>query len=255
MHKTVLKLDLTKSNIETIIVDIYDENIREIIGVGSYEKKGFLGNELVNIEQAINSINQAYYMAKKDFIREIDEMTILLSSQFSKKITVGASVNIEKGYVCEQKINQVLQMANYNGLKKNVETSIHTEAVSFKLDDKDEVIYNPLNMKASILYVTANIYFAGKDNISNIRYVLKDICYRGNINFVLDSFEILNENYQLDSTQKLAKIDLEQFTENVDELTKKLREFEKKSFFAKWLHNRKYFAKLALKNFKKVSKD
>jgi len=255
MHKTVLKLDLTKSNIETIIVDIYDENIREIIGVGSYEKKGFLGNELVNIEQAINSINQAYYMAKKDFIREIDEMTILLSSQFSKKITVDASVNIEKGYVCEQKINQVLQMANYNGLKKKVETSIHTEAVSFKLDDKDEVIYNPLNMKASILYVTANIYFVEKDNISNIRYVLKDICYRGNINFVLDSFEILNENYQLDSTQKLAKIDLEQFTENVDELTKKVREFEKKSFFAKWLHNRKYFAKLSLKNFKKVSKD
>ena len=118
MHKTVLKLDLTKSNIETIIVDIYDENIREIIGVGSYEKKGFLGNELVNIDQAINSINQAHYIAKKDFIREIDEMTVLLSSQFSKKITVGASVNIEKGYVSEQKINQVLQMANYNGLKK-----------------------------------------------------------------------------------------------------------------------------------------
>ena len=247
MHKTVLKLDLTKSNIEIIIVDIYDENIREIVGVGSYEKKGFLGNELVNIDQAINSINQAYYIAKKDFIREIDEMTVLLSSQFSKKITVGASVNIEKGYVCEQKINQVLQMANYNGLKKNIETSIHTEAVSFKLDDKDEVIYNPLNMKASILYVTANIYFVGKDNISNIRYVLKDICYGGNINFVLDSFESLNENYQLDSTQKLAKIDLEQFTENVDELTKKVREFEKKSFFAKWLHNRKYFARLALK--------
>lgn len=247
MHKTVLKLDLTKSNIETIIVDIYDENIREIIGVGSYDKKGFLGNELVNIDQAINSINQAYYIAKKDFIREIDEMTVLLSSQFSKKITVGASVNIEKGYVCEQKINQVLQMANYNGLKKNVETSIHTEAVSFKLDDKDEVIYNPLNMKASILYVTANIYFVGKDNISNIRYVLKDICYGGNINFALDSFESLNENYQLDSTQKLAKIDLEQFTENVDELTKKVREFEKKSFFVKWLHNRKYFARLALK--------
>jgi hypothetical protein len=247
MHKTVLKLDLTKSNIETIIVDIYDENIREIIGVGSYEKKGFLENELVNIDQAINSINQAYYIAKKDFIREIDEMTVLLSSQFSKKITVGASVNIEKGYVSEQKINQVLQMANYNGLKTNVETSIHTEAVSFKLDDKDEVIYNPLNIKASILYVTANIYFVGKDNISNIRYVLKDICYGGNINFVLDSFESLNENYQLYSTQKLAKIDLEQFTENVDELTKKVREFEKKSFFAKWLHNRKYFARLALR--------
>ena len=68
MHKTVLKLDLTKSNIETIIVDIYDENIREIIGVGSYEKKGFLGNELVNIDQAIYSINQAHYIAKKDFI-------------------------------------------------------------------------------------------------------------------------------------------------------------------------------------------
>lgn len=184
--KTILALDIGTTQIVSIVArnDLNDKI--NILGVGKSPSSGINKGNIVDIDQASNSIRDAVLLSRSSYDVEIDEAYVTFSGMNTKSIRSKGATNITSGHITSKDIKLVLSRALYEVQMSPEYEAIHVLPLYFTVDDNSS-IENPLNMNGSRLEVYANIIMAKKTALINIRNAMKKSGIE-DINYVLTSY-------------------------------------------------------------------
>lgn len=184
--KTILALDIGTTQIVSIVArnDLNDKI--NILGVGKSLSSGVNKGNIVDIDQASNTIKDAVLLSRSSYDVEIDEAYVTFSGANTKSIRSKGSANITSGHITSKDIKLVLSRALYEVQISPEYEAIHVLPLYFTVDDNSS-IENPLDMNGSKLEVYANIIMAKKTALINIRNAMKKSGIE-DVNYVLTSY-------------------------------------------------------------------
>lgn len=235
MKKISVVIDLSKEDYIKSYIEKSDSNKTKIYNKNEVEKIDFDGCDSINTFKAIESISKAYTKTVKNINEKIDETVIIIGQDYVKMPLVDIEINMKNKIITKNDITKILQDMVKNHEYHNDYIAIQVQSAWFVLDNDIHVL-DPVNHKTSILRCYASIYFVDKNIYSNFQEIFSK-CGIINPRFKAMFFE-RKHKYELDIKGNLIELEI-------------LSAFDKKSFFGKWLHEKKIVLKEILKSFVK----
>jgi cell division protein FtsA len=165
----IVGIDIGSSNIKTIITQIFSEEEKpRIIGVGNAVSSGVRKGIVVDLEEAVASINESVEKAERSAGVAIGKAMVSIggnhiSSQYSKGVI---AVGRADGEVTDDDISRVINAAQAISIPPNKEI-LHIIPKSYSLDDQKN-IKDPLGMSGVRLEVDSLIIEGSSPFIKNI---------------------------------------------------------------------------------------
>ena len=232
MKKIAVVIDLSKEDYIKSYIEKSDSNKTKIYNKNEVEKIGARCNS-IDTSKSIQDISKAYNLAVKDINYKIDETVIIIGIDQVKMVIVDVEINMKNKIITKNDVTKILQNMVINHEYYNYHVAIQVQSQWFVLDNDIHVL-DPVNHKASILRCYASIYFIDKNMFSNFQEIFSK-CEIINPRFKALFFE-RKHKYELDVNGNLIELEI-------------LSDFEKKSAFGKWLHERKFVLREIFKIF------
>lgn len=165
----IVGIDIGSSNIKTVITQIFSEEERpRIIGVGNAVSSGVRKGIVVDLEEAVASINESVEKAERSAGVAVNKAMVSIggnhiSSQYSKGVI---AVGRADGEVTDDDISRVINAAQAISIPPNKEI-LHIIPKSYSLDDQKS-IKDPLGMSGVRLEVDSLIIEGSSPFIKNI---------------------------------------------------------------------------------------
>lgn len=170
--QVLVGVDIGSSKIGTIIGQLNDESIN-ILGVSEVPARGIRKGQIVDIEEAAQSINASLDAAERMAGYSVDKVFVSISgvhitSQNSKGIV---AISQPQGEIQAVDVDRVLEAAGAISLPSTVST-LHVLPKSFTVDGQTN-IKDPVGMTGVRLEVDTHIISANCVTIKNIERVLE----------------------------------------------------------------------------------
>ena len=167
----VVGIDIGSSKVATLIGRV-DEDVTHILGVSESPSKGVKKGQIVNIEEASDSINASLDSAERMAGHSIDRVFVSVSgvnieSQNSKGVV---AVSQPDGEISEYDVERVLEAAGAVSLPSTREI-IHVIPKTFTVDGEGG-IKDPVGMSGVRLEVDTHIITANSAGVKNIEKIL-----------------------------------------------------------------------------------
>lgn len=172
MNNSILAIDIGTTNIIAIVASQDFNDKINILGVGQSKSKGVSKGNIIDIDLAGTSINEAVSTALHSSGESINKAIVSISGANTKTLQSTGTVNIPSGQIIHTDIRQVLRMALHNAQIIADYEVIHVLPIFFRVDD-GATITNPLNMNGTRLEVSVNIITAKKTALTNVRNALQ----------------------------------------------------------------------------------
>lgn len=231
MKKTNVVIDLSIKDYIKSYIEKTELNKTKIYNKNKVEKIGLEGGNTIDTFKAIQSISKAYNLAIKNVNDKVDETVIILGRDYVIMPVVDVKTNMENKIITKNDIVRILKDMVINHEYYNDYVAIQVQSAWFVLDNEINVL-DPVNHKTSILRSYALLYFVDKNIFSNFQEIFSK-CGIINPRFKALFFE-RKYKYELDMHGNLVE-----------------RELNKKSFLAKWLHERKFVLREILRILRK----
>lgn len=174
--KIISGIDIGTSKVTTIIGQYSDnEDKFNIIAVSSIPSLGFRKGQIINIEQASNTIVQSIESAERMAGFQINSASICLSAPHIESINSHGVVAISNpnGEINSDDIERVVEAAKAVSVPNGKEI-IHIIPIKYTVDGQEGVI-DPVGMNGVRLEVEAHIIVASTPSLKNIKKCLEDI--------------------------------------------------------------------------------
>lgn len=174
--KTIACLDIGTSKITTIIAQLpLDKTNPNITGVSSVIAKGFKKGQIVNLEQASQTITESIESAERMAGIEINQVFVSLTAPHFESINSHGvtAIGNPNGEITNDDISRAIEAAKAITLPPNKEI-IHSIARVFTVDGQDGVI-DPIGMNGIRLEVDSHLIIASTPAIKNLTKCLEDI--------------------------------------------------------------------------------
>ncbi len=167
----VVGIDIGSSKIATLIARV-DDDIVNVLGVSESPSKGVKKGQIVNIEEASDTINASLDSAERMAGHSIDRVFVSVSgvnieSQNSKGVV---AVSQPDGEITEYDVERVLEAAGAVSLPSTREI-IHVIPKTFTVDGEGG-IKDPVGMSGVRLEVDTHIITANSAGVKNIEKIL-----------------------------------------------------------------------------------
>jgi len=162
-------VDIGSSNIRTVIAQVFpEEELPRIIGVGVSQSQGLRRGVIVDIEEAVRSLDESIRQAETISGVQVDSVVASLggnhiTSQNSKGVV---AVGRADGAVEEDDISRVINAAQAISIPANKEI-VHVISRSYSLDEQKD-IKDPLGMSGVRLEVDSIIIEGSTPFIKNL---------------------------------------------------------------------------------------
>jgi len=166
----IVGIDVGSTNVRTVIVQVFpEEEVPRVIGVGISESTGIRKGMIVDLDEAIKSVNESVEKAERSTGISVDKAIVSIggnhiSSQNSKGVI---AVGRADGEVTEDDIERVINAAQAISVPANKEI-IHIIPRNYSLDDQKN-IKDPLGMNGVRLEVDAMIIEGSTPVIKNLQ--------------------------------------------------------------------------------------
>lgn len=174
--KIISGIDIGTSKITTIIGQYSDsEDKFNIIAVSSIPSLGFRKGQIINIDQASNTIVQSIESAERMAGFQINSASICLSAPHIESVNSHGVVAISNpnGEISSEDIQRVIEAAKAVAVPAGKEI-IHIIPIKYTVDGQEGVI-DPVGMNGVRLEVEAHIIVASTPSLKNIKKCLEDI--------------------------------------------------------------------------------
>lgn len=167
----VVGIDIGSSKVSTLIARV-DEDVINILGVSEVPSKGVKKGQIVNIEEASDTINSSLDSAERMAGHSIDRVFVSVSgvnieSQNSKGVV---AVSQPDGEISEYDVERVLEAAGAVSLPSTREI-IHVIPKTFTVDGEGG-IKDPVGMSGVRLEVDTHIITANSAGVKNVEKIL-----------------------------------------------------------------------------------
>lgn len=165
----IVGIDVGSSNVRTVIVQSFpEEELPRVIGVGVSESSGLRKGVIVDLEEAVKSVNESVEKAEMSAGVAVEEAIVSIGgnhiiSQSSKGVV---AVGRADGEVEENDITRVINAAQAISIPQNKEI-IHIIPREYSLDDQKN-IKDPLGMNGVRLEVDALIIEGSSSFMKNL---------------------------------------------------------------------------------------
>lgn len=177
-------LDIGNTKVCVVIGAINDNHEIDIIGVGTSTSRGIKKGIIVNIENAVNSIKEAFENALLMSGCTIDSIVktyIGIADSYIKGINSNGLITIGHGEIKDKDIKEVMEISKVISIGADREI-IHVIPAEFIVNDQDGV-KDPLGMSGVRLEVQCHIVTAASNSTANVLKCAKQVG--------LNSFEII----------------------------------------------------------------
>ncbi len=174
--KIISGIDIGTSKVTTIIGQYFDAEDRfNVIAVSSIPSLGFRKGQIINLEQASNTITQSVESAERMAGFQINNSIISFSAPHIESINSHGVVAISNpnGEIEEIDITRVIEAAKAISLPSGKEI-LHVIPRKYTVDGQEGVI-DPVGMNGIRLEIEANIIVASSPAIRNLKKCLEEI--------------------------------------------------------------------------------
>lgn len=174
--KTINGIDIGTSKITTIIGQYLEaEDKFNIIAVSSIPALGFRKGQIINIEQASNTITQSIESAERMAGFQINSASVSISAPYIESINSHGVVAISNpnGEIDQNDIHRVIEAAKAVAIPPGKEI-IHIIPTKYTVDGQEGVI-DPVGMNGVRLEVEAHIILASSPSLKNLKKCFEDI--------------------------------------------------------------------------------
>ena len=174
--KTIACLDIGTSKITTIIAQLLDDKSEpNITGVSSITAKGFKKGQIINLEQASQTVTESIESAERMAGLEINQVFVSLTAPHFESINSHGvtAIGNPNGEITQDDIFRSVEAAKAITLPPNKEI-IHSIARIFTVDGQDGVV-DPIGMNGVRLEVDSHLILASTPAIKNLTKCLEDI--------------------------------------------------------------------------------
>jgi len=174
--KIISGIDIGTSKVTTIIGQYSDtEDKFNIIAVSSIPASGFRKGQIVNIEQASNTIVQSIESAERMAGFQINSASICLSAPHIESINSHGVVAISNpnSEINQEDIDRVIEAAKAVSITQGKEI-IHIIPIRYTVDGQEGVV-DPIGMNGIRLEVEAHLIIASTPALKNIKKCLEEI--------------------------------------------------------------------------------
>jgi cell division protein FtsA len=174
--KIISGIDIGTSKVTTIIGQYSDSEEKfNIIAVSSIPSLGFRKGQIINIEQASNTIVQSIESAERMAGFQINSASICLSAPHIESINSQGVVAISNpnGEINHEDIKRVIEAAKAVSITQGKEI-IHIIPIRYTVDGQEGVV-DPVGMNGVRLEVEAHLIIASTPSLKNIKKCLEDI--------------------------------------------------------------------------------
>lgn len=165
----IVGVDIGSNKITTLVGQYFPEEERvNIIGVATFPANGIRKGQIVNIEQATESLIESVEAAERMAGYSINEAFVGIAAPYINSINSQGVVAVAdaKGEIVEEDINRVIEAARAISLPSSEEV-LHVIPRQFKVDGQGEVI-NPVGMSGIRLEVEAHIVTGSTPALRNL---------------------------------------------------------------------------------------
>lgn len=162
-------IDVGSANVRTVIVQVFpEEELPRVIGVGVAQSAGLRKGMIVDLDEAIKSVNESVEKAERSAGFSVNNAIVSIGGNhiFSQNSKGVIAVGRADGEVTEDDIERVLSAAQAISVPANKEI-IHIIPKSYSLDDQKN-IKDPLGMNGVRLEVDAMIIEGSTPVIKNL---------------------------------------------------------------------------------------
>ena len=174
--KIISGIDIGTSKVTTIIGQYLDDEDKfNIIAVSSIPATGFRRGQIINLEQASNTITQSIESAERMAGFQLNSASVCISAPHIESINSHGVVAISNpnGEICQNDIDRVIEAAKAISLPAGKEL-IHIIPIRYTVDGQEGVI-DPLSMNGVRLEVEAHLILASSPSLKNLKKCLEDI--------------------------------------------------------------------------------
>ena len=174
--KIINVIDIGTSKVTTLVGQYFDtEDKFNIIAVSSIPSLGFRKGQIINLEQASQTITQSIESAERMAGFQINSANISISAPHIESINSHGVVAISNpnGEIDANDINRVTEAAKAISLPSGKEI-IHIIQRKFTVDGQEGVI-DPIGMNGIRLEVEAHLILASSPALKNLKKCLEDI--------------------------------------------------------------------------------
>jgi cell division protein FtsA len=174
--KIISGIDIGTSKITTIIGQYLDtEDKFNIIAVSSIPSLGFRKGQIINLEQASNTITQSIESAERMAGFQLSSSSVCISAPHIESVNSHGVVAISNpnGEICQNDIDRVIEAAKAISVPAGKEI-IHIIPIRYTVDGQEGVI-DPIGMNGVRLEVEAHLILASSPSLKNLKKCLEDI--------------------------------------------------------------------------------
>ncbi|MFA6368916.1 MAG: cell division protein FtsA [Candidatus Shapirobacteria bacterium] len=174
--KIINVIDIGTSKVTTLVGQYFEaEDKFNIVAVSSIPSLGFRKGQIINLEQASNTITQSVESAERMAGLQINNAHISISAPHIESINSHGVVAISNpnGEIDLNDINRVTEAAKAISLPSGKEI-IHIIQRKFTVDGQEGVI-DPVGMNGIRLEVEAHLILASSPSLKNLKKCLEDI--------------------------------------------------------------------------------
>jgi cell division protein FtsA len=173
--KIISGIDIGTSKVTTIIGQYNEVDKFNIIAVSSIPSQGFRKGQIINLEQASQTITQSIESAERMAGFQINNACISIAASHIESVNSHGVVAISNpnGEIEAVDVQRVIEAAKAISFPNNKEI-IHVIPRIFTVDGQEGII-DPIGMNGIRLEVEANIIVASSPAIKNLQKCLEDI--------------------------------------------------------------------------------
>lgn len=174
--KIISSIDIGTSKVTTIIGQYLDtEDKFNVIAVSSIPALGFRKGQIINLEQASNTITQSIESAERMAGFQINNASVSISAPYIESINSHGVIAISNpnGEITQTDIDRVIEAAKAITLPAGKEI-IHIIPIRYTVDGQEGVV-DPVGMNGIRLETEAHIILASSPCLKNLRKCLEDI--------------------------------------------------------------------------------
>ncbi len=173
-EKIITAVDIGSSETRVGCALIKDGSAPRLVGVGESPSLGVRRGQVIDIEEVVSSLNEAFREAERSAGFKISKAVVALSGpQIDLKRSKGSvAISRANGEVSAEDMKRVLESSKAVSIPQNKQI-IHTQPVSYTVDD-DVNIENPIGMKGVRLEVDTLLILASQPVLRTISKALEE---------------------------------------------------------------------------------
>jgi len=165
-------LDIGSGKICCLIAKVSDDNMT-IIGMGCSQAQGIKNGVIVNLPQAVGSIQDAIIEAETKAKKRIDSVIVNISSPQLESVYVIAEIKLpDTRVIIPSDVRKVIDAALAKIDLKEKEI-IHQIPISYSLDGQNDIADEPTGLSGKVLGVTLHLITVPLPQIRNLSIALE----------------------------------------------------------------------------------